>query len=214
MVKKKYEISKEDIFNFLADSKIFPGSDRYDRHVKDFIFDCIGISEVEAPDDLVDSVVTQSVRFATKAIQHWRSFKRNVDQFRLQLMKPGRFLTNIITIPGPYVKEKPVPKTAISSRQGRMTKRGRPNKQFLAKKVAARKVAIAKVKAAANNDPDLVLATAKVMHKGTDLSYVLKKFIEDPSLVTSVKDQLKKKKLGHGIIFFFSYLYISISLLI
>ena len=141
---KNFCVSKEDIFNYLAATPIFPGSPNYQEEVRDFIFDCIGISEKLAPNHIVDSVYKQAAIFSAKAHLHWKAYNYDEDQFRHMLMKPKRFLTNKILIPHPYVKETNVPPTKTASKQGR-ARRGRPNKRFLENKSAANAAAIAKV---------------------------------------------------------------------
>ena len=75
-----YQVLKEDLFQYLADCKIFPGynegpSDCYASIVKDTIFDYIGVSESEAADNVVEEVDKQSKNFAIHAYQHWKKNK-------------------------------------------------------------------------------------------------------------------------------------------
>ena len=99
------EILKEDLFSYLAEAGILPGSDRYDLAVKETLFDFVGIEEKNARNDLVDFFVSESQKFAKKSAQNWRICSRIRKDFEAKFAKTGGFLWNYISIPGPFLKE-------------------------------------------------------------------------------------------------------------
>ena len=49
-------ISKEEIFNYLAAEEIFPGTNGHEKAVRETIYFLLGTSEGKSPNDLVDKV--------------------------------------------------------------------------------------------------------------------------------------------------------------
>ena len=89
---------KADIFQKLFAGKKFPGSPNFVDNVKEVIFDFLNTSEGEAPNDVVDSVVRESLQLSTKANEFWKKNNHDKKRFVNNLSKPGRWLTNYVTI--------------------------------------------------------------------------------------------------------------------
>ena len=99
-------ISKEEIFNYLAAEEIFPGTNGHEKAVRETIYFLLGTSEGKAPDDLVDKVVQAAQTYHYKSFELWRKNYHKEDRFRNNLTKPGRFLSNSISIPGSDMKKR------------------------------------------------------------------------------------------------------------
>ena len=120
------EILKEDIYSYLAEAGILPGSNRYDLAIKVTLFDFVGISESNARNDLVDFFVSESQKFAAKSAQNWRKCGHRRNNFEAKFAKTGGFLWNYISIPGPHLKENEfIPYSARKKR--RRCPRGAPS---------------------------------------------------------------------------------------
>ena len=120
------EILKEDLYSYLAEAGIFPGSDRYDLAIKETLFDFVGISEGNARNDLVVFFVSESQKLAAKCAKSWRSCNRIRKDFEAKFAKTGGFLWNFISIPGPHLKENEfIPYSARKKR--RRCPRGAPS---------------------------------------------------------------------------------------
>ena len=94
------KISKEDLFNKLADEEIFPTTNGHENAVRRTIFDFLGTSEEKAPNGLVDQVYKAAKTYHDKSTVHWRKNNYNKDTFKNNLTKPRRFLSNCISISG------------------------------------------------------------------------------------------------------------------
>ena len=95
---KDFHILKGDIFEELFGGKIFPGSPNFLDKVKEVIFDFLNTTEGEAPNYVVDSVVRESLQLVTKANKEWKKNNYDSKRFVHNLSKPGRWLTNHVTI--------------------------------------------------------------------------------------------------------------------
>ena len=73
---------------------------------------------------------------------------------------------------------------------------------YIKKCLRAKAYAREKVKEAANNDVNLLLHTAEVTSTDKNLSYVLKEMGKDQDLAAWLKNKIKNKKKGLGLLFY------------
>ena len=207
-------ILKEDLIRHLFWKKITPTHSDYYKEVQIAIFEFLNGYPYDpnepSPKHLVDRVALEALKFTKTVKKNWKlsCHNKTEDQFVHKFNKPGGFLRNYVSVPGPYKREAVVPpkkKTTKNNRHKKRKSKRRPQKPFSERPRRTRNRHSKKVRDAAFGDLGTVLFTAANMatrgdHK--DLGYVLKKMAQDFSLATQLKKELKtirrRKEKGIG----------------
>ena len=188
-------ILKEDLIRHLFWKKISPTSSDYYKETQIAIYEFLKIDpEVDTISENVKArVALEAMTFTKKVKKNWPTTNRTENQFVQKYNRPGGFLRNYVTVPGPYKREAVVPPKKKSIKR---KSRRRPSKPWAERPKRTRTRQSAKVKEAAKGDFETVLNTAANMARKEDkaLSSLLKKLSIDPSLASNLLGELKKNE--------------------
>ena len=142
--RKYFEFEKYYIYEHLAapPSRILPGNPDYTNAVEDTIYLICGLDRENVSPEVSEIIQKEAHTFAKKASDNWKSKQGGYSEkkFLKNFNKTGRFLKNLIKIPGPLKKERIVPAAAKKKKSKFRKVKAFGNKTDRAQRYAAKKV--------------------------------------------------------------------------